>query len=66
MSRIVGTLLILLIVGMRPFAAPTLTLPNRADTLKFAVLGDSGSGDSGQYDSPTQMAAVHRLFAFAS
>ena len=49
MSRIVGTLLILLVVAMRPFAAPTLTLPNRADTLKFAVLGDSGSGDAGQY-----------------
>jgi hypothetical protein len=64
-SRIVGTLLILLVVAVRPFAAPTLTLPNRADTLKFAVLGDSGSGDAGQYGLATQMAAVHQLFAFA-
>jgi hypothetical protein len=64
-SRIVGTLLILLVVAMRPFAAPTLTLPNRADTLKFAVLGDTGSGDAGQYGLATQMAAVHQLFAFA-
>ena len=65
MSRIVGTLLILLAVGMHPVAAPTLTLPNRADTLKFAVLGDNGSGDAGQYGLAAQMAAVHRLFAFA-
>ena len=64
MSKILGTLLILLAVGLRPFAAPTLTLPNRADTLKFAVLGDNGSGDSGQYGLATQIAAVHQLFAF--
>ena len=65
MSRSVGTLLILLVVGMRPFAAPTLTLPNRADTLKFAVLGDNGSGDAGQYGLAAQMAAMHQSFAFA-
>ena len=59
-----GTLLILLAVGLRPFAAPTLTVPNRPNTLKFAVLGDNGSGDSGQYELATQIAAVHRLFAF--
>lgn len=64
MSRILGTLLILLAVGLRPFAAPTLTVPNRPNTLKFAVLGDNGSGDSGQYELATQIAAVHRLFAF--
>ena len=64
MSKILGTLLILLAVGLRPFAAPTLTVPNRPDTLKFAVLGDNGSGDSGQYELATQIAAVHRLFAF--
>ena len=64
MSKIFGTLLILLAVGLRPFAAPTLTVPNRPNTLKFAVLGDNGSGDSGQDQLATQIAAVHRLFAF--
>jgi hypothetical protein len=64
MSKILGTLLLLLIVGMRPVAAPTLTLPNRPDTLKFAVLGDNGSGDSGQYELANQMTAVRRLFEF--
>ena len=65
MSRIVGTLLLLLIIGLRPFAAPTVALPNRAGTLKFAVLGDNGSGDAGQYELAAQMAAVHQVFAFA-
>ena len=64
MSKIFGTLLTVLAVGLRPFAAPTLTVPSRPNTLKFAVLGDNGSGDSGQYELATQIAAVHRLFAF--
>jgi hypothetical protein len=64
-SKILGTLLIFLALGLRPFAAPTLTLPNRPDTLKFAVLGDNGSGDSGQYELATQMVAVHQLFGFS-
>lgn len=64
MSRILGTLLIVLVASWQPSAAPTLTIPNRSDTLKFGVLGDNGSGDSGQYDLAKQMTAVHRLFAF--
>ena len=64
MPKILATLALVSIAVWGPFAAPTLTLPNRAKTLKFAVLGDNGSGDAGQYDLATQMAAVHRLFAF--
>jgi len=65
MSKIFGTLLVLLIASWQPFAAsPALTIPNRPNTLKFAVLGDNGSGDSGQYGLAEQMTAVRRLFAF--
>jgi hypothetical protein len=45
-------------------AEPSLSVPNRPDTFKFAVLGDNGSGDKGQYDLADQMAAVHRLFDY--
>ena len=45
-------------------AAPTVAVPNRPNTLKFAVLGDNGSGDSGQHDLAARMAAVRRLFTF--
>jgi len=52
------------VAGWHALAAPSLTVPNRPDTFKFAVLGDNGSGDVGQYELAGRMAEVHRLFAF--
>jgi len=40
------------------------TLPARPDSLKFAVLGDNGTGGKPQYDLGQQMAAVRRSFPF--
>ena len=40
------------------------TLPARPDSLKFAVLGDNGTGDKPQYDVGQQMAAVRATFPF--
>jgi 3',5'-cyclic AMP phosphodiesterase CpdA len=46
-------------------AAPIpLTLPNRPDSLKFAVLGDFGTGSKEQYALAAQMKRVHDMFAF--
>ncbi|MEP6593837.1 MAG: metallophosphoesterase, partial [Acidobacteriota bacterium] len=71
-----GTLiaLALLIAGNRstapasaqsaPPQALALTLPNRADSLKFAVLGDFGTGSSEQYELAAQMKRVHDVFPF--
>jgi predicted MPP superfamily phosphohydrolase len=55
---------ILIAVAAGHAAGVSLTVPNRPDTFKFAVLGDSGSGDSGQFDLAKQMASVHRQFPF--
>jgi Calcineurin-like phosphoesterase len=55
---------LLLIAAWSPAVAPPLSLPNRPETLKFAVLGDNGSGDKGQYELAAQMVALHRVFAF--
>ena len=41
-----------------------LTLPNKPDSLKFAVLGDFGTGSSEQYDMAKTMARVHDLFKY--
>jgi predicted MPP superfamily phosphohydrolase len=41
-----------------------LTLPNRADSLKFAVLGDFGTGRTPQYELAAQMARLHDRFRF--
>ena len=56
MSKLFATLVLAAAAVWRPAAAP-LTVPNRPDTFKFAVLGDNGSGDSGQMDLARQMAA---------
>jgi hypothetical protein len=39
-------------------------LPNAQDSLKFAVIGDNGTGDPPQYDIAKQMAAWHEKFPF--
>ena len=43
---------------------PALTLPNRSDSLKFAVLGDFGTGSKEQYQLAEQMARVHDVFPY--
>ena len=40
------------------------TLPARPESLKFAVLGDNGTGEKPQYDVGQQMAAARRTFPF--
>jgi 3',5'-cyclic AMP phosphodiesterase CpdA len=44
--------------------AQDLTLPNRPSSLKFAALGDNGTGDLPEYDVGRQMAAYHGRFTF--
>src|SRR5678816_2503767 len=40
------------------------TLPAHPQSLKFAVLGDNGTGEKPQYDLGQQMAAARRIFPF--
>jgi hypothetical protein len=47
-----------------PAAAPLTPLPNKEGSLKFAVLGDFGTGKKEQYDLGTQMAKVREQFPF--
>jgi predicted phosphodiesterase len=44
--------------------AQQITLPNRSGSLRFAVIGDSGTGDSNQNRVAQQMAAVRKTFPF--
>jgi len=46
-----------------PFEPP-IRLPNSADSFKFAVLGDFGTGKRPQYQLAEQMAIVHDLFKY--
>ena len=44
--------------------AQEIRLPNKPDSLKFAVIGDNGDGEQRQYDVGKQMAAWHQRFPF--
>jgi len=48
----------------QPGAALALTVPNKEDSLKFAVLGDFGTGSKQQYELAAQMNRVHDQFPF--
>jgi len=45
-------------------AEPPVPLPNRKGSLKFAVLGDFGTGARVQYELGEQMTALHARFPF--
>jgi 3',5'-cyclic AMP phosphodiesterase CpdA len=49
--------------GSHPGAA-TVALPNKSGTLKFAVLGDFGTGEKTQLDLAQQMALLHQRFKY--
>jgi 3',5'-cyclic AMP phosphodiesterase CpdA len=44
--------------------AQELTLPNQKDSLKFAVIGDSGTGNSDQYRLAKKFAEVRQRYPF--
>ena len=45
-------------------AAQSLPLPNTAGSLKFAAIGDNGTGDTEQYQVGQQMTALHKTFPY--
>jgi len=50
--------------AQQPGGAIALTLPNKADSLKFAVLGDFGVGSKEQYQLGATMKRVHDAFPY--
>ena len=56
--------LILLTLPSAGLITQGTALPNRADSVKFAAIGDNGTGDSPQYEVGAQMAKSRAAFAF--
>jgi len=56
--------LLLLVAGASATGALDLTLPNRPASLKFAAIGDNGTGEPAEYDVGQQMVAYHVRFPF--
>src|SRR5665213_1751700 len=44
--------------------AQDLTLPLKSGSVRFAVIGDMGTGERPQYDVAQTMAAIHQKFPF--
>jgi hypothetical protein len=63
-ARRLLTTLLLVPLALWSATAQEVTLPNAPDSLKFAAIGDSGSGDSEQYDVANQMARFRGKFPF--
>ena len=44
--------------------AQDIQLPMRKDSVKFAVIGDNGTGDKSEYQIADKLAAAHQKFPF--
>jgi hypothetical protein len=62
--RIFSSLLVVAAVASAALLAQTTPLPNRSGSLKFAAIGDNGTGDRAQYEMAQQMTKVHAAFPF--
>jgi 3',5'-cyclic AMP phosphodiesterase CpdA len=62
--RRLATTLLLVVAALWSVTAQDITLPNAPTSLKFGVIGDSGSGDRQQYDVANQMARFRAKFPF--
>ena len=52
------------VVAAQAPAAPTVPLPNRDGSVKFAVLGDFGTGEKSQYELADQMVKLRQRFKY--
>jgi Calcineurin-like phosphoesterase len=52
------------VAAQQSAADPKMALPNAAGSLKFAVLGDFGTGERAQYELAEQMARLRERFMF--
>lgn len=56
--------LLLFLASLPCFAQKQLSLPNKPDSLRFAVMGDTGTGGKAQYDVARQMVEWRTVFPF--
>ena len=49
-GRIAPVLLLVAAIGAAVVSAQSLSLPNKAGSLKFAAMGDNGTGEPPQYE----------------
>ena len=60
----VPVVLALIVASLGALAAQSVTLPNQPDSLKFAIIGDSGTGSESQYRIAKQMTDARAAFPY--
>jgi hypothetical protein len=65
MRRVAAILLVLAGAGFAS-AAQDPALPHRTGSLKFAAIGDNGTGEAAEYEVARQMGSRHGTTAVAS
>jgi 3',5'-cyclic AMP phosphodiesterase CpdA len=63
-ARLLAVVCVVAALAPSEFRAQDLSVPNKSDSLKFAAIGDNGTGEQPQYDIAHQMESWHRRFAF--
>jgi predicted MPP superfamily phosphohydrolase len=64
MRRFLVAIVVIGALAVLAAQAQELTVPNRPGSLKFAAIGDNGTGEQPEYDVANQMDLWHRRFAF--
>src|SRR5437870_2912378 len=64
MRRVVAIYLLVLFLRVAPLPAADLQLPLKPKSVRFAVIGDSGTGESGQYEIARHMLSYRDKFPF--
>jgi predicted MPP superfamily phosphohydrolase len=62
--RVTPFAIVVALLAATGLLAQTVALPNRPNSLKFAAIGDNGTGDTPQYELAAVMAKVHESFPF--
>jgi hypothetical protein len=64
-TRRLTFLLVFLSLAVAPLCAQDLTLPLKSGSVRFAVIGDMGTGDAPQYEVAQRMLEFHQKFPFS-
>ncbi len=64
MRRLISSFILIASAMLLTLRAQQLTLPDKPNPVRFAAIGDMGTGDSAQYAVAQQMMAYHQKFPF--
>jgi len=64
MRRIIFSIILIASALRLTLRAQQLTLPDKPNPVRFAAIGDMGTGDSAQYEVAQEMVAYHQKFPF--